>query len=214
MMWGYWRVSMREQNQDLQIDALQKAGCEQIVGEKISSRKHVEERTVLHDLLTHKLRPGDTLVVWKLDRLGRGTVELIELMDWFSKNHVDFVGLNSPVDTTTAMGKFIFKMFAGIAEMERDIIRERTMAGLAAARLRGRIGGRPSSANPKMLAKARQLYVEQGRPATECWKILGVCKQTWYRQFQPRLVAPHPIDEYTVVPIEQVDDDDDAGLAS
>ncbi len=131
MILGYARVSSDDQNLDLQIDALQKFGCERIFPEKITSAKEI--RPELNKLLSH-LRSGDTVVVWRLDRLGRSTKELISIIEGFQLSNVKFISLTESLDTTTASGKLIFQVFAAFAEFERNLIRERTKAGLAAAR--------------------------------------------------------------------------------
>ena len=134
MLIGYARVSTHEQNLDLQIDALKVVGCEKIFTDKISTLK--AERKGLQEALDF-LRPGDVLVVWKLDRLGRTLKQLIELIAMFNQKGIGFKSLKETIDTTTSTGKLVFHIFAALAEFERDIIRERTNAGLQAARARG-----------------------------------------------------------------------------
>jgi DNA invertase Pin-like site-specific DNA recombinase len=136
---GYVRVSKREQNPDLQRRELEAAGCEKIFEEKISSRE--QTRPQLEAAMDY-CREGDVLVVWKLDRLGRSLKELIGLVNALKDRGVGFRSLRESLDTTTPGGKLVFHVFASIAEFERDVIRERTMAGLEAARARGRKGGR------------------------------------------------------------------------
>ncbi|WP_393964363.1 recombinase family protein [Exiguobacterium sp. S22-S28] len=135
---GYARVSTSDQNLDLQLDELEKAGCTKIFQEKASS---VKKRPELEKYLDY-LREGDTLVVWKLDRLGRTTKKLLELIDDLRDRGINLQILTLGVDTSTAAGRLFFTMMAGLAEMERELIRERTKAGLQAARSRGRLGGR------------------------------------------------------------------------
>src|SRR2546423_8025219 len=155
MLIGYARVSKNEQNLDLQIDALKAAGCEKIFHDKITSLK--EERKGLDEALAF-LRPGDVLVVWKLDRLGRTLRHLIDLIAMFNQKGIGFKSLKETIDTTTSTGKLVFHIFAALAEFERDIIHERTQAGLDAARARGRRGGRPKALSPKQAALAQSLY--------------------------------------------------------
>src|SRR6266700_2886859 len=158
MLIGYARVSKNEQNLDLQLDALKAAGCEKIFHDKITSLK--EERKGLDEALAF-LRPGDALVVWKLDRLGRTLRHLIDLIATFNQKGIGFKSLKETIDTTTSTGKLVFHIFGALAEFERDIIHERTNAGLEAARARGRNGGRPKSLPPQKIALARKLYGEK-----------------------------------------------------
>ncbi|ESQ09869.1 MAG: resolvase [Thiohalocapsa sp. PB-PSB1] len=132
MQIGYARVSTREQSFDLQVDALHKAGCEKVLQEVVSGAK--AERPVL-DALLADLRPGDVLVIWKLDRLGRSLRHLVELAGTLMERGVGLRSLNDPIDTTTPQGRLAFNLFASLAEFERDLIRERTQAGLTARRL-------------------------------------------------------------------------------
>src|SRR6266545_5471384 len=143
---GYARVSTLEQNLDLQKDALTKAGCERIFTDRISGAK--SERPGLTDALEF-VREGDVLVVWKLDRLGRSLQQLIETVTGLAARGIEFRSLTEQIDTTTPGGKLIFHIFGSLAEFERDLIRERTKAGLTAARARGRIGGRPKGGDEK-----------------------------------------------------------------
>lgn len=180
MLIGYARVSTRDQNLDLQLDGLKAVGCETIFQEKISSAK---ERPQLQKLLD-TLRAGDTLIVWKLDRLGRSLKELIHLVNDFQERQIGFRSLNDAIDTTTAQGRLVFNIFASLAEFERDIIRERTRAGLSAARARGRMGGRRKGLSPEALSKAeaaRTLYEKREKTVAEIGKILGISRATVYR---------------------------------
>lgn len=149
---GYARVSTKEQNMALQIDALQSAGCEQIYKEVVSGAK--TERKELNMLL-NSLRKGDVVVVYKIDRLGRSLRHLLELVNLFEAKGVGFQSLNDPIDTTTSHGKLIFNIFSSLAEFERQLISERTKAGLKAARARGRKGGRPKGLSAKAKEKAK-----------------------------------------------------------
>src|SRR5215207_3878235 len=176
---GYARVSTGEQTLDLQLDALTKAGCGKIYRETASGAK--ADRTVLDDVLSY-VRKGDTLVVWRLDRLGRSLKHLIEVVAALAERGIGFKSLTEQIDTTTPGGKLIFHVFGAPAEFERDLIRERTHAGLAAARARGRRGGRPKKlADPKKLALAQALY-EDGRTDIETiCATLGISRATLYR---------------------------------
>ena len=185
---GYARVSTAEQTLDLQLDALQKAGCGKVYQETVSGAK--AERPVLEEVLGY-LRPGDTLVVWRLDRLGRSLKHLIETVSLLAERGVGFKSLTEQIDTTTRGGKLIFHVFGALAEFERDVIRERTQAGLASARARGRLGGRPRKlADAKQLELARTLYADgQTDVATIC-RTLGISRATLYRHLKEHPVAP------------------------
>jgi DNA invertase Pin-like site-specific DNA recombinase len=176
---GYARVSTGEQTLDLQLDALAKAGCEKISTETASGAK--ADRPVLGDVLGY-LRAGDTLVVWRLDRLGRSLQHLITTLTALANRGVGFKSLTEQIDTTTPGGKLVFHVLGALAEFERDLTRERTHAGLAAARARGRIGGRPKAlTDPKQIALAQALYDGgQTDVATIC-RTLGVSRATLYR---------------------------------
>src|SRR5262249_2279042 len=154
MLVGYARVPTTEQSIDLQTDALRDAGCQQVVTEVASGAR--ADRTGLEQALTY-LRRGDTLVVWKLDRLGRSLAHLIEVVRGLEGQGVGFKSLRESIDTTTPGGKLIFHVFGALAEFERDLIRERTSAGLAAARARGRHGGRPRRLTPRQVILARAM---------------------------------------------------------
>ena len=155
MLIGYARVSTTDQTLDLQKDALQQAGCTKIFTDTASGAK--AERTGLDEALNY-VRAGDTLVVWRLDRLGRSLNHLIETITGLNNRHIGFKSITENIDTTTSGGKLIFHIFGALAEFERDIIRERTQAGLTAARARGRKGGRPKSLTPKKAQMAEVLY--------------------------------------------------------
>lgn len=180
---GYARVSTREQNLDLQLDALKKAGCEQIYEEKISG---VKERPELDKALAY-LREGDIFVIWRLDRLGRSLKELISIVDSLQKRGIAFRSVVDGIDTTSSIGRCQFGIFASLAEYEREVIIERTKAGLQAAKERGRIGGRPTglSAEAKVIAKAaKKLYIDKNNDFSvqEICNILKIgSKATLYR---------------------------------
>src|SRR6266851_3731445 len=167
MLIGYARVSTQDQNLDLQLDALFKAGCstDKTYKDTISSAK--ELRPELEKALD-QLRTGDTLVVWRLDRLGRSLQELISLVQGIRAKGADFKSLTENMDTTTSGGKLIFHFFGALAEFEREVIRERTNAGLQAARARGRLGGRPKiqTIDPKKITLAKKLYADRNMPVT------------------------------------------------
>ncbi len=184
MLIGYARVSTYDQTLDLQLDALKKAGCseDKIYKEKISSAK--EHRPELEKALD-QLRKGDTLVVWRLDRLGRSLQELISLVNGIRAKGADFKSLTEHMDTTTINGKLIFYIFGALDEYERDVIRGRTNAGLAAARARGRLGGRPklanSSAKRKKIEMAKALHADPSHTVEDICKTLHISRATLYR---------------------------------
>ena len=178
MQIGYARVSTDDQNLDLQRDALQKAGCEQIFTDRVSGTK--AERKGLTDALSH-LRAGDTLVVWRLDRLGRSLRHLIDTVTDLQERGIGFKSLQESIDTTTSGGKLVFHIFGALAEFEREIIRERTQAGLQSARARGRTGGRPKALSKSKAEMARQLYQDRSHSIDEICKTLGISRTTFYR---------------------------------
>ncbi len=178
MLIGYARVSTLEQNLDLQKDALAKAGCEQTFEDKESGAK--TERPGLARAL-EALRPGDTLVVWKLDRLGRSLKHLVETVQNLNEKGIGFKSLQESIDTTTSGGKLVFHVFATLAEFERDIIRERTQAGLAAARARGRQGGRPPGRDERKRTAAIALSQDKSRSVVEICRMLGISRTSYYR---------------------------------
>jgi DNA invertase Pin-like site-specific DNA recombinase len=177
MLIGYARVSTVDQNLDLQKDALIKAGCKEVFEDVISGSK--SERQGLEKLLKY-VRPGDTVVVWKLDRLGRSLKHLIELVQMFNDRGIGFKSLQENIDTTTASGKLFLHIFGALAEFERELIRERTLAGLKSAAERGRKGGRPKAMDDKKIEQARALYRSQ-IPISEICQTLGISKGTLYR---------------------------------
>jgi DNA invertase Pin-like site-specific DNA recombinase len=175
---GYARVSTQDQTPQLQLDALKVAGCERSFVEKASGAQR--DRPELQAALGY-MRPGDTLVVWKLDRLARSLKQLIETVESLENKKMGFRSLTENIDTTTPGGRLTFHLFAALAEFERSIIKERTMAGLAAARSRGRRGGRPPSLNAKDLAAAKALLSDPGITVEEVAKRLKVSPATLYR---------------------------------
>ncbi len=178
MILGYARVSTLDQNLELQHDALEKAGCERIFEDQISGAS--SERPGWAKATT-ALREGDTLVVWRLDRLGRSLKHLIDTVNELDARGVGFRSLGENIDTTTPGGRLVFHIFGALAEFERELIRERTHAGLAAARARGRKGGRPRKLAPRQVATARTLLGDGKHSVTEVAAMLGVSRNTLYR---------------------------------
>ena len=174
---GYARVSTHEQNLDLQKDALQKAGCEKVIVDVASGKK--EKRSGL-DRARDQLRKGDVLVVWRLDRLGRSLKHLIELMNEMERAGIGFCSLQEAINTTTPGGKLVFHIFGALAEFERNLIRERTKAGLDAARARGRKGGRPKALDVEQRKLAVDLYEQRKHTVDEICRTLGISKPTLY----------------------------------
>ena len=181
MFVGYARVSTADQNLDLQQDALLAAKCGRIFTDTASGAK--AQRPGLIEAL-QCCRPGDTLVVWKLDRLGRSLPHLVETVRDLIAREVGFKSLQENIDTTTSGGKLIFHIFASLAEFERDIIRERTHAGLSSARARGRKGGRPKGVDEKKRKAALALKKDPGRSVKEICDILGISRNTYYKYTQ------------------------------
>jgi DNA invertase Pin-like site-specific DNA recombinase len=178
MVIGYARVSTAEQNLDMQIDALKNAGCERIYSDVASGTK--TERIELKKALEH-IREGDVLVAWRLDRLGRSLKHLIHVVSELENRGIGFKSLQENIDTTTNGGKLIFHIFGALAEFEREIIKERTKAGLAAARSRGRLGGRPKKMDDVKIKMAQTLYDKKTVPIKDICMQLGISKGTFYR---------------------------------
>ncbi len=176
---GYARVSRTEQNLELQVDTLREKGCTKIFTDKITGTNF--ERKELTAALAF-LRPGDVLVVWKLDRLGRSLKHLIETVTKLQERNVGFISLTESIDTTTPGGKLIFHIMGALAEFERDLIRERTHAGLDAARARGRKGGRPKTVEASSkVALAQKLYADKTHEIKDICKNLHISRATLYR---------------------------------
>jgi DNA invertase Pin-like site-specific DNA recombinase len=178
MLIGYARVSTQEQTLNLQKDALEKIGCTKIFTDTASGAR--TERKGLEEALKY-VREGDTLVVWRLDRLGRSLKHLIETISKLNNRNIGFKSIQENIDTTTSGGKLVFHIFGALAEFERDIIRERTNAGLQAARARGRKGGRPKSLTSKKAAMAQELYNNRQNSINEICKTLHISRATLYR---------------------------------
>ena len=177
---GYARVSTKDQKLELQKSALKDFGCDLILEEKQSALKYRRE---LERLLS-KVRTGDIVVVWKIDRLGRSLRELINIVNRFRESGIEFVSLSDNINTTTAQGRFVFNLFASFAEFERELISERTKAGLAEALKNGRKGGRPPGLSPTAKKTAWALYHmnEKGKySVSEIMKTLNLNKATYYR---------------------------------
>lgn len=197
---GYARVSTGEQTLDLQLDALKAAGCDRVFQDTASGAK--AERPGLAAALDF-LRAGDTLVVWRLDRLGRSLQHLIQTLIALEQRGVGFKSLTEQIDTTTPGGKLVFHIFGALAEFERDLIRERTHAGLAAARARGRKGGHPrvaAFANPKNLALAQTLYADKQTPIDDICRQFGISRPTLYRYLGSKRVAQQTTTAETEAP--------------
>jgi DNA invertase Pin-like site-specific DNA recombinase len=175
---GYARVSTTDQHPQLQVDALTAAGCYRVFTETASGAR--TDRPTLEQLLD-QLRPGDTLVVWKLDRLGRSLRHLVDTVTGLAERGVGFRSLQEAIDTTTPGGKLVFHVFAALAEFERDLIRERTAAGLAAARARGRRGGRPSVMTAHKARVAQEMYRSGQDTVSAIAQTLGISRASLYR---------------------------------
>lgn len=183
---GYARVSTKDQNLSLQLDALEKEGCEKIFQEKATGGN--ADREELKKLLVH-LREGDQVVIWKLDRLGRSLRDLVNLVTDIQAKGAGLKSLNDSIDTTTPQGKLTFHLFAALAEFEREIIRERTKAGLESARSRGRKGGRPKGLTKDAKDKAiiaQSLYSQKQMTVAEICKHLSIAKSTFYKYLQTK----------------------------
>jgi DNA invertase Pin-like site-specific DNA recombinase len=188
MKYGYARVSTNSQELNLQIDALKKAGCQKIFKEIAKGTK--TERCKLNELLA-LVKPGDSIIIWKLDRIGRSLKHLITLFNDLIARKISIVSLQDPINTATAQGRLIFNIFASLAEFEKDLIRERTMAGLSSARARGRTGGRlkgiTKQAEEKTYA-AEALYKQRKLSCDQISKQIGISKTTLYKYLRLRNV--------------------------
>lgn len=189
---GYARVSTDDQNLDLQKDALSKAGCNRILEDRESGAKSA--RPGLAAALDYA-RKGDTLTVWRLDRLGRSLRDLIDVVNRLENRGVGLHSLQEAIDTTTSSGKLVFHVFGALAEFERNLIRERTQAGLAAARARGRKGGRPKALDASRRALVVQLYDGKQHPIQKICQMMGISKPTLYKYVEEArrdLQGPRP----------------------
>ncbi len=187
MLIGYARVSTTDQNVSLQIDDLKKVGCEKIFRDKVSGAK--ADRPGLQNALEF-LREGDSLVVWRLDRLGRSLKHLLETVSLLEERGIGFRSLQESIDTTTSGGRLIFHIFGALAEFERNLIRERTMAGLKAARARGKFGGRPRKLDKKKTELLYRLYDEKKHTIIEICQMMGISKPTLYAYLAGRQKKP------------------------
>lgn len=180
MIVGYARTSTPDQHLYIQTDALQQAGCEKILSDQMSGAK---ENRPGADHLKVFLRPGDMLIIYSLDRLSRSLKDLLEWMNFLSENNIQLKSLREEIDTSTAVGKYTFHMCAAMAEFERNIIRERTTAGLTAARARGRKGGRPKTVEGKKLDQAIQLWKSKKFTIKEITSLCGISPASFYKYF-------------------------------
>jgi len=190
---GYARVSTKEQNLNLQIEALEKAGCEIIFKETISGATKVRPEL---DKMIAQFRKGDELVVWRLDRLGRSLKHIIDLVLSLSEHGIIIKGLTDGVDTSTINGRLFLNIMASLAEYERELIRERTKAGLQSARARGRTGGRPRGFTKDTISKLlimRSLYKDMDKTPEQIYKALQLTRATFYRY--AKILDTHTNDE-------------------
>ena len=179
---AYARVSTGDQNLDLQLDELEDAGCEKIYKEEISgaAKKRPELKRCLEEL-----REGDTLVVWRLDRFGRSLKDLVSKMESLEGKGADFVSLTEGIDTTTAQGKLTFHIFGALAEFERELARERTMAGLKAARERGQVGGRPPALSEEEIPQVQAMMRDEEVSTSDICERFDISRATLYRHVGP-----------------------------
>ena len=180
---GYARVSTVDQNIDLQKDALSKAGCEKIITDVASGKNAIRNGL---EQLRQLLRPKDVLAVWRLDRLGRSLQDLIALIKELEEQKIGFQSLQESIDTTSPNGKLTFHIFGALAEFERNLIQERTRAGLAAARARGRLGGRSKKLNATQRSLAIELYDQKKLTVIQICQSLGITKPTLYAYIRGR----------------------------
>jgi DNA invertase Pin-like site-specific DNA recombinase len=178
MVFGYARISTTAQDESLQLDALNAAGCHRLMIDRASGAS--TDRPALAEMLD-RLRPGDTVMVWRLDRLGRSLRHLIDIVADLQARGVTLVSLTEQIDTSSPGGKLVFHVFAAMAEFERDLIRERTQAGLAAARARGRTGGRPTVWTPEKVAAAKAMHASGEQDVSSIARALDVSRASVYR---------------------------------
>src|SRR5512135_763539 len=187
MLIGYARVSTLEQTLALQQDALTQAGCERLFTDTASGS--LSQRPGLTEALAFT-RPGDTLIVWRLDRLGRSLRHLIDTVALLQERDIGFRSLQEQLDTTTSGGKLVFPVFGALAEVERDLIRERTQAGLLAARARGRLGGRPKALDPRKAQISQALYNDKSNSIADICRTSRVSRATLYRYLSTGAAEP------------------------
>ena len=202
---GYARISTKGQHLDLQIDALKKAGCEKIYKDIISGS--LSNRPALDQLL-NDVNKNDVIVIWKLDRLGRSLKNLVDLINTLNAKGVGLKSVNDPVDTTTAQGRLIFNIFGSLAEFERELIKGRTIAGLEAAREKGKIGGRPKGLTKKaqnIALTAEYLYIEGKLSVNEILEQLGIGRATLYRYLKYRNVPVSAIIQRKTIQYEIIE---------
>ena len=183
MLIGYARVSTVDQDPSLQLDALRAAGCDELFEERASGAR--ADRPVLAEAMKYA-REGDTIVVWRLDRFGRSLKDLIQKVEDLRERGIGFRSLAESIDTNTAGGQLVFHVFGALAEFERELIRERTMAGLAAARARGRKGGRPPKMTKQKVKQASLLLADPTTDVRAVCETLGVSKSTLYAYVGPK----------------------------
>ena len=179
---GYARVSTADQHPQLQVDELNAAGCYRVYTDKASGK--ADRRPQLDQVLAD-LRPGDTLVVWRLDRLGRSLRHLIDVVNDLEHRGIAFRSLRESIDTTSPAGTLVFHVFASLAQFERELIVERTRAGLVAARARGRVGGRPPALDAEQVKQARRMYDDSDLTVQQIADVLKVSRATVYRALEP-----------------------------
>lgn len=178
---GYARVSTAEQNLDMQIEALKKAGCEKIFTDRVSGAKSA--RLGLDQAIDF-VRDGDILVVWKLDRLGRSLTHLIDTVNQLENKGIGFQSLTEAIDTTTAGGKLVFHIFGALAEFERELIRERTKTGLMSAKAKGRVGGRPNKLTPQQVKMVKDMMASGNYKVNDICEQFGISRSTLYRNIK------------------------------
>ena len=190
MLIGYARVSTADQNLDLQTDALKKAGCEKICSDKMSGAK--AERPGLTKVLELS-RIGDTLVIWRFDRLGRSLKDLIAIAETLKARSIGLKSLEEGIDTTTSTGQLMFHLFGALAEFEKNLINERSKAGLNAARARGKLGGRPKALDRNQQQLAVKLYHDRQHSITQICQMMNISKPTLYSYVAAAKNTPCPL---------------------
>ena len=192
MKFGYARVSTHEQNHDLQLNALRAAGCERIFTDNCSGATACADRPQLQQL-RDRMRAGDVIVIWKLDRLGRNLRDLLTFVSDLEGDGIEFISLTERMDTTTTMGRLVFQIFGALAEYERSLISERTKAGLASARARGRKGGRGRKFGNAQVRRAGELLRAGQLSVDEICATMGIGRTTLYRYLTPEGdIRPEP----------------------